>query len=337
MNFLPRIAVAVGLALAVPAMAEDPADQASPLPDDPPSPVVQPLPVPPGSKADQEIWRSAGEVGNQLIALRYTAHGLHWNARNEDFEARLQAAAAADPAAATRLDGIRKQFSQARAASYADLVGRWPVDKTRVCQYQQLSMRSAMLASATQDARAQLSQARDATARCLDVARATLVRVRRSTDAFAAAIGEAEKALALPAEPACKGTLSGMVSGAFACDASIQESADGEATFIVQSRGPIAGVPSYAPGAFRVPRPVRAGTFTLDDLGMGKASVAAEGGVLYTATKTINQRGEVTLVLRSAVPDPRTPGAWIVHGTYRARLVPAGDGKQGEVIVDVSF
>jgi hypothetical protein len=96
-------------------------------------------------------------------------------------------------------------------------------------------------------------------------------------------------------------------------------------------------VAAYAPGAFRLPLPIRAGTWTLDDLGMGKASVAAEGGVLYTATKTTGQRGEVTLVLRSVKQDPRTKGAWIAHGTYRARLIPAGAGKQGEVVVEVSF
>ena len=144
-------------------------------------------------------------------------------------------------------------------------------------------------------------------------------------------------ALAAGAEPNCRGSLSGKVTGTFTCDAAILETKDGEATFVVQPRGPIPDVPAYAPGAFRVPLPVRAGTYALDDLGMGKASVAAEGGALYTATKTTGQRGEVLLALRSAVRDPGTPGAWIVHGTYRARLIPAGDGKQGEVIVDVSF
>jgi hypothetical protein len=144
-------------------------------------------------------------------------------------------------------------------------------------------------------------------------------------------------ALAAAAEPACNGTLSGKVTGSFTCDASIEESADGEATFIVRPRGPVADVPAYAPGAFRVPRPVKPGAYALDELGMGKASVAAEGGTLYTATKTTGQRGEVLLSLRSAKRDPKTPGAWIVHGTYRARLIPAGDGKQGEVIVEVSF
>ena len=191
------VALAALLALAGPAVAEDPA----PPPDLPeePSPVVSdPLPVPPGSKADQELWKDAGEVGNQLIALRHLGHGLHWKVRNEELEARLEAMAKADPDAAPRLGAIRKELSEARAASYADLVSRWPVDKTRVCQYAQLSMRSAMEASVIQDKRAELEQTRVATARCLDLARATLARVKRSTDALAAAIASAEQALAAP-------------------------------------------------------------------------------------------------------------------------------------------
>ncbi len=155
--------------------------------------------------------------------------------------------------------------------------------------------------------------------------------------AFLAAAILAAPALASAGDPTCQGRLSGTVTGTFTCDAAVVESKDGEATFVVQARDPIPGVPAYAPGAFRLPRPVRAGTYTLDDLGMGKASVAAEGGTLFTATKTTGLRGEVLLTLRSAARDPKTPGAWIVHGTYRARLVPAGDGKQGEVIVEASF
>ncbi len=143
--------------------------------------------------------------------------------------------------------------------------------------------------------------------------------------------------LARPAGPECRGTLSGKVTGSFTCTASLIEPGDGEATFIVQPKGPIPDVPAYAPGAFRIPLPVKTGTFTLDTLGMGKASVAAEGGTLYTATRTSGQRGEVTLVLRTVKPHPEVKGAWIAHGTYRARLIPAGYGKGGEVIVEVTF
>jgi hypothetical protein len=143
-------------------------------------------------------------------------------------------------------------------------------------------------------------------------------------------------ALAAPAaEPACRGTLSGSVKAEFACSAGVVEK-DGAFYLVIDATGPIPGVPGCAPGSFELPR-VAAGTYTLDTLGMGRASVAAEGGTLYTATKTTGQRGEVTLILRSAARSSGERFAYRVHGTYRARLVPAGAGKTGEVVVEVAF
>ncbi len=146
----------------------------------------------------------------------------------------------------------------------------------------------------------------------------------------------------LAAQPAwaagdCKGTLSGKVTGTFTCDAGVTTTPDGKLVFFVQPRGPIEGVPAYSPGMFELPGAPKARTYTLDDLGMGKSSVAADGGAFYSATKTSSQRGEVTLVLRSAKPNPKEKGNWVVHGTFKARMPPAGGGKTGEVVVEVSF
>jgi hypothetical protein len=96
-------------------------------------------------------------------------------------------------------------------------------------------------------------------------------------------------------------------------------------------------VPAFSPGAFEIPEPVRAGTYTLDTLGQGLASLAAEGGTLYTAAKTSGQRGEVELSLEEVRADPAAKGGRTVRGTYRARLVPAGSGRSGSVVVEVKF
>jgi hypothetical protein len=82
---------------------------------------------------------------------------------------------------------------------------------------------------------------------------------------------------------------------------------------------------------------VKPGKYRLEDLGMGMASLAIDGGALYTATKTSSRRGEVTLELKSVKPDPALRGAFVVHGSYRARLVPAGSGKTGEILFEVTF
>jgi hypothetical protein len=154
--------------------------------------------------------------------------------------------------------------------------------------------------------------------------------------ALIAALLAASAAPVAAAEPGCRGTLAGSVRGSFACSAAVV-AREGVSYFVVEPAGPVDGVPAYAPGAFEIPGNVEARTYDLDSLGMGRASVAAEGGTLYTATKTANRRGEVRLTLRTVRSVAGSPGAYAVHGTYRARLVPAGDGKTGEVIVEVRF
>jgi len=147
--------------------------------------------------------------------------------------------------------------------------------------------------------------------------------------------------LAVPAASAaarrCAGTLSGDVTGRFECEVRITTT-DGERLVLeIVPRTIIDLVPSYVPGAFDVTGLLKPGTYGLDELGVGKASVAVEGGALYTAAKTSSQRGEVRLEL-TAVESPKgKSGSWTVHGKYRARLVPAGGGKSGEVVVEASF
>jgi hypothetical protein len=159
---------------------------------------------------------------------------------------------------------------------------------------------------------------------------------RAGASAVAASLAVVAGAAVTRAEDGgCAGTLAGAVKGTFACDALVTTGRDGKAYFDVRPRGPIDGVPSYAPGTFELPPPVAAGTYTLETLGLGRASVAAPGGALYTATKTSGRRGEVTLTLASV--RRVSQGAFAVHGTYRARLLPAGAGKSGEVVVEVRF
>ncbi len=205
---LPLAVLAV---LSDPAAAEELVAPSGPevLPELPPDSVQIPVKEPPGSKEDKQLWRAAGDLGNQLTSLRWTGNGMHWRIRNEDLLGRLDAAAKADPASAPRIGELRKRLVAAQVDSYADLTGKWPIDPTRACQYPRSILGSAMEVAATRDYRAQLDQARTNAARCVDLARATLARVRRSTDALGRAIDGAESALpALPSAlpPAPTGT-----------------------------------------------------------------------------------------------------------------------------------
>lgn len=148
----------------------------------------------------------------------------------------------------------------------------------------------------------------------------------------------AAAALAGPAQaPACRGEVAGAVTARFACVAEVVTTQDGRLVFAITPRDTIPDVPAYRPAAFELPSAPAPGTYALADLGMGMASLAVEGGAMFTATKTSSTRGEVTLTLRSVKPDPSRPGAWIVHGSYRARLVPTSAGRTGEVVFDVTF
>lgn len=153
----------------------------------------------------------------------------------------------------------------------------------------------------------------------------------------AALAGAAPHAASASRPPACEGTLSGEVKARFVCSIVFGTVAPGDHAFVISIPGPIEGIPSLVPGAFQFPAPVTPGTYTLADLGMGKASVAGEGGVLYTAAKTSSERGEVTLELRSVKRSQKVPGAFEVRGRYRARLLPVGAGRSGDVVVDVRF
>jgi hypothetical protein len=144
--------------------------------------------------------------------------------------------------------------------------------------------------------------------------------------------GPAGAARAAP--PACSGTLSGSVTGKFTCTVAVTPG-EGKALYLVIApTSKVDGVPSLVPGSFEITGLLRPGTHRLDDLGMGKASVAADGGTLFTATKTTGQRGEAKLTLTRA---RKVNGAWEIHGSWWARLLPAGGGKTGEVVVEVTF
>jgi len=152
----------------------------------------------------------------------------------------------------------------------------------------------------------------------------------------AAALAAALAAPTAAKDPGCRGTISGAVQGAFPCKLGAF-SRGGGYFLVIEPLGPVEGVPGYSPGSFELPGKPEARRYTLDELVAGRASVAAEGGALYSATKTSGQRGEVTFQLRSVRADPVAAGSYRVHGTYRARLIPVGAGKSGEVLLDVTF
>jgi len=134
----------------------------------------------------------------------------------------------------------------------------------------------------------------------------------------------------------CRGKISGSVTGNFECR--VGATAQNQGHYLVfEPLGPVEGVPGYWPGSFELPGKFEVRTYTFEDIVAARASVAKEKGALYTASKTMQKRGEATIELRSVRASPDGKGTFEVHGTYRARLVPVGAGKSGEVFLEVEF
>lgn len=137
------------------------------------------------------------------------------------------------------------------------------------------------------------------------------------------------------APPACQGTVSGSVTGTFDCGAAVF-TRDGSVFFEISGKEMPKEVLAWQPGTFTLDGAPAVTTYTLDTLGLGMARVAKEGGTLFTATRTSGQRGEVTLELKAVKP-AKEKGSWVVHGAYRARLLPVGAGKTGDVVIEATF
>ena len=152
---------------------------------------VEPEATPPGSPADQELWRAAGDVSQRVYLRRMAANKLQWDLRQERPDERLAAAAkSAAPEEAAQLEGLRQRLVAAWGRHYEILVGQWPVDPTRVCLYQRLFLGSSMSANDGP----QLAQARDETRRCVEVATAAVARMDASTRDLEAVRAEAARA-----------------------------------------------------------------------------------------------------------------------------------------------
>ncbi|MEI7704395.1 MAG: hypothetical protein WCK73_07330 [Deltaproteobacteria bacterium] len=188
-----RRAAMVGVVLATLAGSATGAD--APPPEEPSTQQPDPLPLPPGTPADQALWKATRDATHEVVAVRWKANALHLQVRNTTVVARLNAAAKADPAAEARLVDIRTRLGAAQAENYAIYTERWPVDTTRVCQYPLLYLTSAMNSGESPETRMALAEARDGAKKCVDQARSAVARMGRSNAALSAVLAEAEAAL----------------------------------------------------------------------------------------------------------------------------------------------
>jgi len=168
---------------------------------------------PPGSAADQALWKAAREVNTGVIVVRKASATLQAQAKNERLVERLQQAAkGAEAPLAKRLEEARRQLEKAWRANYDIRSRPWPVNTVRVCTQRLLLFDSAMHTVAKPSGwGGHLATTRDSLRTCVDRARLAIDAMAASNDALGAAIAEAQRALqelpapaAAPPGPAAK-------------------------------------------------------------------------------------------------------------------------------------
>jgi hypothetical protein len=140
------------------------------------------------------------------------------------------------------------------------------------------------------------------------------------------------------APAACTGTLSGAFTATFKCSAKVRDLEDGTSVFELQQTEKVDGLTAFGPGAWIIPGAPEKRAYPFDALGLGKSSVVLDKeGTLYIASRTMQARGEASLQLTSVTAQKALPLTWIVHGTFRARLVPSANTRTDEIVVQVKF
>jgi hypothetical protein len=181
---------------APPPAAQAPADKPA-IPDASAYESPDPYPVPPGTPADQALWRKATDDSNRLSVSRGVAARLQWKAHNGKNDARLaDRAKGSSGGEAARLESLARRVQDAWIGNRELTSAQWPVDPTRGCQYPAQQLESAMRLSDGPEKSAMLTQARRDVTRCTETMDTVLGRMVPSNQEFEKALAEADAALA---------------------------------------------------------------------------------------------------------------------------------------------
>jgi hypothetical protein len=159
--------------------------------------------LPPGSPADQALWKSAIEVSNDIVSERTRAGRVQVRLKQGRYAERLSAMAERNPGSAERARDLRRRLEAAWGENFSLLTGQWPVDPTRGCTYYALTFATAFPPPRSPSGEALLTQARTDLRACVDKAAPALRAMRESTDRLEAIEAEMDRALAAsgPASP----------------------------------------------------------------------------------------------------------------------------------------
>ena len=168
---------------------------------------------PPGSAADQALWKAAREVDNAIPMARAESAKLQWRVKQGQYNERLDRLEKdGPPEKARKARQAGEKVIAARDRNYEILSRRWPVDPTRVCSYALLDFSSALTSGTRPADRALQDETRKRLQDCVDKARLILKSVEGSNKELGAALAALEAELP-PLVPATGPTGSVPASG----------------------------------------------------------------------------------------------------------------------------
>jgi hypothetical protein len=161
--------------------------------------------------------------------------------------------------------------------------------------------------------------------------------------ALAAGPAHAEPAKATaPAKPAgpaaCTGTLSGAHQATFKCGVVVRDLGDGTAVIEFALDGSLDGIHSFSPGGWIIPGTPAKGTYPFSALGQGRSGLILEAdGTLFSAQRTYQERGEVSLTFTKVKRSTVAPGTYEVSGSFTAKLPASASKRTDAITVQVKF
>lgn len=169
----------------------------------PPQPTRDYDSPPPGSRADQALWKASYEGDNRIVTDRVHASRLQLRAKAGRYQDRLEVLARQRPDSSDRAQALRERLLAAWNASLETNARRWPVDPTRACRYPRLGFESALYSEEGAPRNAgELAVARQELQECVEKARLVLRALERTNRNLEGVLADLDRELAgIPVEP----------------------------------------------------------------------------------------------------------------------------------------
>lgn len=158
--------------------------------DAPPPPEPDPFRPPPGTPADQELWKTMVDVQNRALGQRQVAANTLWKLHRERPDQKLDEQGRKAPADEARLQALKKRLLESWDRTHTVLNRPWSVNPRLGCRIERLDLGTAMEGNPSY-----LPRVREAALECLSRHSAALQAMEGANAELLGLIAEAEAAL----------------------------------------------------------------------------------------------------------------------------------------------